>query len=264
MPQFDEKHVKAEGCVILWDSVSRPESNEAGQKHSLKVAIAPHNPDCALLQQLAQNALQQSEFRGTLPNGGTMPMTLLGPNDFGGQFNGWYVFNCGTYRGVPDIYIDNARADLMQAGGLLYGGQVVDVLVHAYVNNKKVKGVAFGLDGFNIQAHANAERQNFGGAGVDTSAAFGGTPGNAPAAGAGAPSAPGTLPGTAAPASTPPASNPPQQSTDYMPPPPVGAQAQPMPLVTPAQYSYNGAVYTADQLRAAGWNDAQIEGLPRA
>ena len=175
MPQFDEKHIKVCGCTIIWDAMTRPDTNESGTKHNFKVVVPPNNPDIPLLEALAARALQEGVFKGVLPNGGTLPVGTLGPNEYGGQFNGWRIFTSGTYRGVPDIYDENGqKLDIMQAGALIYPGQKVDLLVHCYENNGKVKGIACGLDGFAIIASANAPRQNFGNnASLDTSGAFG-------------------------------------------------------------------------------------------
>jgi len=175
MPIFDEKHVKVCGCTVLWDAMTKPDTNESGTKHGFKVAVRPDNPDVALLEQLANAQLASGVFAGVLPGNGTMPVGILGPHEFNGQFNGWKVFTSGTYRGAPPIYAEDGRKlDYMQAVPAIYPGQVVDLLVHCYENNGKVKGIAAGLDAFAIISSANAPRQNFGGAGIDTAAAFGG------------------------------------------------------------------------------------------
>ena len=175
MPQHDEKHVKVCGCMIVWDAMTRPDTNESGTKHNFKVIVPPNNPDIQLLDQLANKTLMESVFKGTLPEKGTMPVGTLGPNEYNGQFNGWRVFTSGTYRGFPQCFDENgAVLDPMQAGPLIYTGQIVDLLVHCYANNGIVKGIACGLDGFSIIVSANAQRQNFGSAGVDASGAFGG------------------------------------------------------------------------------------------
>ena len=177
MPQHDEKHVITRQCTIIWDSMTRPDTNESGTKHGFKVAIHPQNPDVPLLEALANKALMESDFKGVLPNNGTMPLGTLGPNDAGGMFNGWRVFTAGTYRGFPQCFDENGQAlDPMVAGPMIYPGQMVDLLVHAYSNNGKVKGVALGLDGFVIVASANAQRLNLGGSTVDAAAAFGAQP----------------------------------------------------------------------------------------
>jgi len=176
MPQFDDTHVKILGCFVVWDGITRPDKNQDGSpKYSLKVVCNPNSPDLALFQSLANTSLQQSKFQGVLPQGGRMPIGQAMPTEFNGMYNGWAVLNCNTQR-LPDVYDENGqRLDPMQYGQALYGGQQVDVLLHCYEYDKAGnKGIATGLDAFSIIASANAQRQNFGGSGVDTSRAFGG------------------------------------------------------------------------------------------
>ena len=146
MPQYDEKHVMVENCTVLWDAMTRPDTNESGVKHSFKVAVHPSNPDIALLENMANGALASGAFKGVLPANGTMPVGTLGPHEYGGQFNGWRVFTAGTYRGFPACYDENSQIDPIVAGPMIYPGQCVSLLVHVYENNGKVKGIAAGLD----------------------------------------------------------------------------------------------------------------------
>jgi len=176
MPVIDEKHVKIVGCYVVWDGVTRPDTGPDNKpKYSLKVVCQPNSPDIGAFSQLTNAALHQSKFQGVLPQGGRMPIGQATPDEFNGLYNGWAVLNCNTQR-VPDVYDENGqRLDPMQYGNLLYGGQQVDVLVHCYEYDKAGnKGIATGLDAFAIISSANAPRQNFGGAGIDTAAAFGG------------------------------------------------------------------------------------------
>jgi len=176
MPMFDEKHVKIEGCFIVWDGVTRPDQNPDGSpKYSLKVVVDPNSPDLALFNQVCVNALNESEFKGQLPAGGRMAIGQAQAHEYNGLFPGFGVLNCNTNR-VPDVFDENGnRLEPMQYGPLLYGGQRVDVVVHAYAYNKAGnKGIATGLDGFGVIVSAQAPQQSFGGGGVDVSAAFGG------------------------------------------------------------------------------------------
>ena len=224
MPMFDNDHVKVCDAIVLWDGMTKPDTNESGTKHHFKLAVPPNHPDILLLEQLSQRKLSEGTFKGVLPNNGTMPVGTLGPSEYDGKFNGWRVFTCGTYRGVPDIYSEDGQPqDIMQVGSMIYPGQYVDVLVHCYENNGKVKGIACGLDGFCIKASKQAPRQNFGGgAGINTAGAFGGAaqppagnvaapaqaaPANGYAGAAGATPPPAT--GNVAAAAPPPAATPP-------------------------------------------------------
>ena len=185
MPQFDDAHVKAENCYVIYEAIRKPETVKVSGKTKwhVRVAIHPSNPDFQLLTQL-QNRELQASFNGTVPSGGTIPLQQLGPNDAGGAFNGWYQFYAGTYARCPDLFVQREknrspeRIDVMQIGDSLYAGQIVDVLVHAYSNREGRRGVAFGIDGLNIKLCENAQRLQLGGSGapqVDTSSAFGAT-----------------------------------------------------------------------------------------
>jgi hypothetical protein len=177
MPLFDEKHVKICGCYVVWDGITRPDKNPDGSpKYSLKVVVDPNNPDIGLYHQLSARALQESKWQGVLPAGARMPVGQARADEFNGLFNGWAVLNCNSQR-IPDIRDEQTGAllDPMQYGPLLYGGQKVDVLVHCYEYDKAGnKGIATGIDAFSIIVSANAPRQQFGNAGIDTSGAFSG------------------------------------------------------------------------------------------
>jgi len=180
MPQFDKKHIKICGGYVVWDGVTRPEIQGQGEnagkpKWSLKVVFDPNNPDIALFNQLTNQTLQESQFRGVLPQGGYMPIGVVKPGEFNDMFIGWSVISFKTTRCAPDVYDENGvLLDAMQYKPMIYGGQKVDVLAHCYEYNQKSKGIAGGLDAFAIITSANAPRQNFGGEGVDTASAFGG------------------------------------------------------------------------------------------
>ena len=77
MPKFDEQHVKLCGGFIVWDGVTQPEivqqgAKAGGQKWTLKVVFPPNCPDLPLFDQLVNQQLQQSKFRGQLPAGGVV------------------------------------------------------------------------------------------------------------------------------------------------------------------------------------------------
>ncbi len=165
------------GAIVVWDAITRPEINDSGkQKWALKVVVNPNDPDLQLLNNLANECLQESPFKGVLPQGGRMPIGTAGPAEFNGLFPGWAVLNPGTYR-TPMVYDENGQVlDPMAYGNMLYSGQQVDIVVHCYHYDNKAKGVACGLDGFAIIASANATRQNFGGGGIDAAGAFAGGP----------------------------------------------------------------------------------------
>ena len=97
------------------------------------------------------------------------------------------------------------------------------------------------------------------GALVDPNAAAAAAPGVVPAA----PGAPTPAPAAAAPSPVTPAPAAPTPAPAQTPvtPAPEFLNAAPP---APEKYTLNGAAYTAEQLRASGWSDAQIAGLPKA
>ena len=144
MPQYDEKHVKICGGLVVWDGITRPETldDNSGQKWNVKLVIPPTSPDVSLFDQLARAELMNSEYKGALPNGGLWPISPTKPGEFGGGFDNWAVINCTTYKS-PDVYDENGQLlQPMQYGQLMYPGQRIDVLVHCKAYNNKSKGIA--------------------------------------------------------------------------------------------------------------------------
>jgi hypothetical protein len=174
---IDEGYVKVCGCTIVWDGVTNPDADQNGQpKYKLKLAAPAGSPDIALLEQLVNRTLQMSQkFNGVLPAGGRMPLTPVQPGEFNNLLNGYVQFNAKTGK-LPDVYSETGQLlDIMQYGQQLYGGQIVDVLVHCYdYDSMGNKGIGIGLDGFAIIASAQAPRQTFGTGGVNTASVFGG------------------------------------------------------------------------------------------
>jgi hypothetical protein len=177
MPLFENNFVRIVGGVVLWDGISRPETSDDGKlKWNVKIAVPPNCPDLALLDQLTRQELASCPFKGTMPNGGKWPMNRIEPNDYDGNFVGYFAINCSTFRQPVVLNEQNQPMDVMQYGQMLYPGQRVDVLVHAKYYDNKSKGIAARLDGLQIIASANAPRANIGGAGVNAQAAFGAMP----------------------------------------------------------------------------------------
>ena len=176
MPQFDEKHVKINDCIVVWDAMNKPdEPNSNGNiRRGFKVVTRPDNPDLPLLQQLADTELRNSKFQGILPQGGLMPIGTVGQTEFNGMYPGWAIISCYTFK-FPDVYDEAGQVmvDPMQYLPMVYPGQYVDILVNCQAYDNKSKGVAARMDGFSIKVSANAQRLSFGGGGIDTSGAFG-------------------------------------------------------------------------------------------
>jgi hypothetical protein len=173
--QLDDKHVLVEGATVVWDAITRPEQRDDGSKsHKLKVVIPAGNPAIAEIEQMAQQCLAESKWRGNLPNGANWAINPVQPGEYNNQFAGGYVINPSSNR-VPDIYDEAGQqlSDPMQYGQLIYQGQSVSVIVHAWCYDNKSKGVATGLDGVRIHTSANAPRQQFGGSGFNAGSVFG-------------------------------------------------------------------------------------------
>lgn len=248
MARYDATHVMINGATVVWDAVTKPDQAQDGSpKYSLKIVVPPQNTDMADMQALANETLQSSKFKGTLPANGRMPIGTATAQEFNGLFPGWSVLNCNT-KFVPDVYDENgAKMEPMQYSQLLYPGQRVNVLVHCYEYDMAGnRGIATGLDGFAIVASAQAARIEVGGPSV-AAQAFGG--GGQPAQAAANPQPDHSMV---------PGAPPPPAAGGQAAPPPPATTAEPM-LRTP-----DGGTYTASALRAAGWPEQQIATLPQA
>ena len=177
MPQLDQTHVLVENAIVVWDAITRPDVRDDGSKsHKLKVVIPPGSQDAQLVEAMAAQCLQESKWKGVMPNGGNFAISQVQPGEFNNMYNGGYVINPSTNR-LPDIFDESGnRLDPMQYGNLLYGGQVVSVIVHCWDYDNKSKGIATGLDGVRIHTSLNAPQQQFGGGGYDAASAFGAAP----------------------------------------------------------------------------------------
>lgn len=179
MPQYDAKRVLMNGGLVVWDGITRPNETRdqktgvTSYVYSLKCLFPPNCPDVAIFEDLARQELNNSEFRGQMPNGGTWPVSRVGPNEFKGMYTGWWCVNFKTYRS-PQVF-DNRGVAMqpMQYNPLVYTGQIVNVLAHCKAFNNMSKGIAARLDGFSPVVEANAPRIDFGG-GASASGAFGG------------------------------------------------------------------------------------------
>lgn len=220
MPLYEGNQVKICGGTIVYEAITQPGQNQAGKTvWELAVVFPPTCQDLPLADQLAQQALAESKFRGVLPNGGNWPLSPVGPDRYNGQFNGWTKINFKTQLKAPDVYDANGQLlQPMQYGPLVFTGQTVDVLTSFYEYDNIQKGIGASLNAFECIVAAGAQPQNFGGAAVNTAGAFGA-----------AASAPVQQPGVQQPA----------QGLQYQQPPATPAQAAPdayqQPNTTPPQ-----------------------------
>ena len=279
MPIFKETNVLVKDGFLVRDGITRPEPNDSGKNRwNLKFVVPPNHPDGVLVQQLAQMTLNESEFKGVLPNGGRLPVGVASATEFNGMFPGWSVINATTYKS-PVVHEEGTGRimDPMEFAPLLYGGQRVDVVVSCNAYNNLGKGIACTLQGFSPIVSAGAQRIEFGEGGVDASSAFGagvggGMPGGPPGGGGGpgpqhspvqpqpgAPAGPG--PGQGAGAA-------PQPVHNFLPgqggPTPPGPGPTPPGPTTEPTYVAEGQRYTRAQLHGYNFTDAQIDALPTA
>lgn len=251
MPQFDERHVKLCGGVLVWDGITRPETQQQGKnagkpKWTLKALFPPQCADLGLFDQLANKQLAESKFKGVLPQGGRMPILPVGPQEFNGMFPGWFCINFKSTLKCPDVYDPNGQPlDPMQYGPMLYPGQSIDVLAHVYdYDQAGNKGIGAGMDAIGLNLNAQAPRLDIGTGGIDTASAFGGAGGQAP---------------QQQPAQQPPAQQgyqtPPQQQPAYQQPQgaPAGQPAYGQPAQQPAgQPAYGQPAYGQPAYQAPG------------
>lgn len=227
MSFFDDKHVLTCDVVVLWNGISTPDTDNGRTTYNLTVAVPQNAPEYQELEQLAQTALNESDFKGVLPPGANPALSDVDVAKFGQLVAGHRKFNASTTIGCPKVYDANGQElAAMQYQSMLYPGAKVKLLVHAYTYNNKQRGVKFGLDGVQItDAHAPKLDVAAGLSNSQVAAAFGG-------------------------------------SATPVPPPP--APAAPAPAA-PAQDFADGKVMTPaasgvsyQEYIAAGWTDEQL------
>jgi hypothetical protein len=189
MSKVDENNVMIEGAIVVWEGIKNPSRKDDGTaSYELGIVVPPTSPDKILLEQLAGQELQRSQWRGVMPSGGNWPMKVVEASDLDGQFTGWIKMSVKT-KHTPQCYSETG--DLLQEpmvwGLTLFTGQKVDVLVNAYEYNNKQKGIAFGLQGFCPLVSAGASPISIGGGGANAAAAFGARGGQQPQGGGGNP-----------------------------------------------------------------------------
>lgn len=203
MAWTDDSHVLSCNGVIIWEAVTKPDTNDDGSlSWNLRIAVDPNAPEVAELQQLVQLGLKNSTKKGvTLANPGNNPISPIDQSKFP-ELPGRVCFSAGTRQGQPPVYDANgAELQPMIFGPKLYNGTVVRLLVHSYAYENKQKGVNFGLDGVQI-IDATAPRLSIGAAGMAKEAVA------------------AAFAGSAAPAQTPPPPVQQQSAAAHQPPPP--------------------------------------------
>jgi len=255
MSFYNEKYVRTGNAVIVWDGITRPETNDSNKLvHSLKVAMAPGSSEIPELEQLANMSLTASKFNGVLPPGGNWPTKVIGVGEIDPAVQGYTSFSAKTYNGAPQVFDANGQLlSPMQYGAMLYPGTIVQVLIHAYDYDNKQKGVGFGIDGIMI-VDATAPHLNV--AGVDAAGAFGGAP-VAPVAPPVAPVAPVAPPvAPVAPAAPPVAPVAPavQPAADFLNPQAPAVQLTPKAVAEGQTHASLLALgWTEDVMRAQGY-----------
>lgn len=184
MAWTDDSHVLSCNGVIIWEAVTKPDTNDDGSlSWNLRIAVDPNAPEVAELQQLVQLGLKNSSKKNVNPaNPGNNPISPIDQSKFP-ELPGRVCFSAGTRQGQPPVYdINGAELQPMVFGPKLYNGTVVRLLVHAYAYENKQKGINFGLDGVQI-IDATAPRLSIGAAGMAkeaVAAAFAGAAAPAP------------------------------------------------------------------------------------
>lgn len=179
MAWHDDSHVITCDGVVIWEAITKPDLNEAGDRQTwnLRVAVMPNAPEVAELKELVQKALRDSNKKGvSVSSPGNNPITDIDVAKFP-ELPGRVCFSAGTIQGAPPV-MDANGSELapLSYGPKLYNGTVVRLLVHAYAYDNKQKGINFGLDGVQI-IDATAPRLSIGAAGMAkdaVKAAFGG------------------------------------------------------------------------------------------
>jgi hypothetical protein len=175
MSKVDENNVMIEGAIVVWEGIKNPSRKDDGTaSYELGIVVPPTSPDKILLEQLAGQELQRSQWRGVMPSLGNWPMKVVEASDLDGQFTGWIKMSVKT-KHTPQCYSETGGLlqEPMVWGPTLFTGQKVDVLVNAYEYNNKQKGIAFGLQGFCPIVSAGASPISIGGGGANAAAAFG-------------------------------------------------------------------------------------------
>lgn len=167
MAWTDDSHVLSCNGVIIWEAVTKPDTNDDGSlSWNLRIAVDPNAPEIAELQQLVQLGLKNSTKKGvTLANPGNNPISPIDLAKFP-ELPGRVCFSAGTRQGQPPVYdVNGAELQPMIFGPKLYNGTVVRLLVHSYAYENKQKGINFGLDGVQI-IDSTAPRLSIGAAGL--------------------------------------------------------------------------------------------------
>jgi hypothetical protein len=229
----DGKTVRTGNCVLTWDGLRNPEVRTSGSTSwNISCAFDVGSPELAELEQIANTQLAAGRFKGAFPHGGNWPLGNMVNPDKIPELAGRMQLSFKTSNGVPPLFnAQGQQLDIMQAGGFLYPGCVVQVLADCFDYDNKQKGLSFGILGLMF---------------IDTKApklAVGGGMSAAQVAGAFGVQAPtpGPTPGPSAPA------------PGFAGGPPAAPAAPAGPVMTPAA---NGVTYAA--YIAAGWTDAQL------
>lgn len=257
MAVFSEgKHVLSCTGVIIWDGITKPERQEDGSfKYSVKVAIPEMAPEKGELEQLATRTLNESEFKGHFPAGGSWPLIPVDMVKLAAdahRLQGHISFNAKSSF-VPDVFDMNGNPlDATAYGKMLYPGAMVQVLVGAYAFNNKSKGIAFNLEGIKLIDASTPQLSVGGGMAASEKANIMGGGGGAPA---GMPATPQV--GQPAPAVTPPTGV--QPSEAFIQPP--GGAPTPAPTAAPAEkmWSKDGQSFPESAMVAQGWTAVTLQ-----
>lgn len=165
---IDKEHVMTMNGVVIWDGLTKPDTNESDGSLSwnLRIAVDPNAPEIAELNALVAETLRTSNKKGVNPQTpGNHPISAIDVSKFP-ELPGRVCFSAGTRQGQPPVYdVNGAQLNPMTFGPMIYNGAIVQLLVHAYPYENKQKGVNFGIDGVRI-IDATAPKLSIGAAGM--------------------------------------------------------------------------------------------------
>lgn len=246
--RYGENMVIIKGLILTWDGITNPKPpKEAGKKgvYNVTCLIHPNAPELQEVAQIAQTALNESQWRGQIPHKGHMPTgNPVDPDKFGSKYAQYLSISAVKGGSCPPVVdINGQEMDPILYGPMLYPGCIIDLLVSAYAYDNVNKGIGLSIEGIRIADCTAPRIEGLTGAMTAKEVA------NAFAGGYGGPSVSHQPSAPATPAY--PGIGPPTPAAPPGPPAP-GVAPAPARLMTPAaQYSY-------DQYIGAGWNDAQL------
>ena len=171
---IDDKTVKLEGGVVIWDGLNEPEQNkDMTPSYSLRIAFPANSQDVADFTQLCQRLAASGKFSSGWPQDANWPIKPVDPQAYGGMFPNHVSIRFKTNY-FPSLFSEEAELPQGAARQVIYPGQHVSVLAHAFdYNTAGNKGISGGLDSVRVSLRANAPRAQFGDGNASKAAVWG-------------------------------------------------------------------------------------------